>query len=345
MNMKPYKELTRLGRLRRNRQLAETALNNYGLGGARLTFLRYFANITYRVDVPVTLKRDSSSPYVPNRYLLRILLSDNWENAQGEMAWLAALSNGTDLPIPAPLLTQDGELLTRIVTPGIPGGRIVSMMLWVDGRKLTTELGSHHLRAWGRMLARMHKFAAGWQPDEGFKRFVWDWEGLLGGRGFSCAVEELVGSMPKHLQEPFQFVSDETREVMANLGTGSNAYGMIHGDMYTENLLFKGGEAIPIDFEDCGFGYWLWDIAVALNLHPWTEEWYWKRDAFLDGYTQVHTLPEEQLRYLDLFIAADNATGVLWATSFIRNEPLRQSEHEDWRNEAGTKLLRYLELH
>ena len=50
--MKPYAELSRLGRLRRIRQLAEVALEAYGLRGARLTFLRYFANVTYRVDVP-----------------------------------------------------------------------------------------------------------------------------------------------------------------------------------------------------------------------------------------------------------------------------------------------------
>ena len=34
--------------------------------------------------------------------------------------------------------------------------------------------------------------------------------------------------------------------------------------MYLENVLFKRDEVRPIDFEDCGFGYWMWDIGVAL---------------------------------------------------------------------------------
>ena len=66
--MKPYAELTRLGQLRRIRQLAELALEAYGLRGARLTFLRYFANITYRVDLPAPVPEGpapSSTDLIP----------------------------------------------------------------------------------------------------------------------------------------------------------------------------------------------------------------------------------------------------------------------------------------
>ena len=342
--MKPYDELTRLGQLRRIRQLAEAALEAYGLRGARLTFVQYTANIVYRVDVPGPAPfENGQSPYVPNRYLLRVLYTGQWEGAKGEMTWLSALSHEAGLPVPRPVPTLEGELLTRITTPGLPEGRIVSLMRWIDGRRLTTGFRPGHFRAWGRMVARLHAFSAGWRPPEGFERPVWDWEGQLGGRYFRCAVEELVASMPEHLQEPFQIVSQEARAVMEGLGRGPDAYGLIHADLYPENVLFKAGEAYPIDFEDCGFGYWLWDIAVALCLWPWTEEWRWRRDAFLEGYAQVRTLPESQLQHLDLFMATQYATMVLWASLFIRNDPARQAEHEEWRDRDGAKLLRYFE--
>ncbi len=83
--MKPYHELARLGRLRRIRQLAETALEAYDVREARLAFLRYFANITYRVDVPDSVTHGGGpGPCVPNRYLLRVLLSNHWESARGK---------------------------------------------------------------------------------------------------------------------------------------------------------------------------------------------------------------------------------------------------------------------
>ena len=342
--MKPYSELTRLGRLRRIRQLAQAALEAYGLSGARLTFLRYFANITYRVDAPGPVPQLSGpGPYVPNRYLLRVLSTNYWQAVKGEMTWLAALSREAALLVPEPVPTPEGELLLRVTTPGMPEGRIVSLMRWVDRRKLTTVFRASHFWAWGQMVARLHAFAAGWRPPEGFERFIWDWEGLLGGRDFCYPVPDLVASMPEHLREPFQIVSSEARAVMEALGKGPDAYGMVHGDMYPENVLFKAGEVYPIDFEDCGFGHWLWDIALPLCLHPWTEEWYWQRDAFLDGYAQVRTLPESQLQHLDLFMAAQYATMVLWASLFIRNDPARQAEHEAWRDENAVELLRYLE--
>ena len=95
-------------------------------------------------------------------------------------------------PVPEPVPTREGELVSRVATAGVPQGRLVSLMRWIDGRRLTTGFRPHHFRAWGRMVARLHQFSAGWQPPEGFERPVWDWEGQLGGRYFDGGVEELV---------------------------------------------------------------------------------------------------------------------------------------------------------
>lgn len=342
--MKPYRELTRLGRLRRARRLAETALRAYDLPDARLTFLRYFANITYRVDLPGAAA-PGSGPYLPGRYLLRVLLSGDEAIARGEMTWLRALSQEAGLAVPAPLPARDGELLRRVEAPGVPGGRLVSLMRWIDGRSLKGVPDAGQMRAWGDMLGRLHAFAAGWQPPAGFQRFVWDWDGLLGGRGFHNPVDELVETMPEPLREPFQTVSRQARGVMAALGRGPDAFGMLHGDMFPENLLFKDGRAYPIDFEDCGFGPWLWDVGVAVCIQPWTDAGRRLQDAFLEGYLRVHALGEAQLRHLDLFMAVNYATGVLWASQFLLNEPARKAEHAAWRDENGAPLLRYFETH
>ena len=342
--MKPYDELTRLGRLRRLRKLAEVALDAYGLSGARLTFCHYEGNVIFRVDAqgpgPIAPKK---GPYVENRYVLRILTTGNVQGVASELTWLTALSRDAGIAVREPIATLDGELLIKVSTPGVPDGRIVSLMRWLDGRLLTNNMRPNRARAWGRVVAKLHNFAAGWQPPEGFTRPHWDWEGQLGGREFSRPVKELVASMPKHFQEPFGIVSDQAREVIESFGKGPDAYGMVHMDMYPENVLFKGKEVYPFDYEDCGFGYWMWDIGVALCLWPWTEEWYWIRDAFLEGYAQVRTCPESQLAHLDLFMATQYATMVLWASAFIKNDPTMLDEYEEWRNKDGNKLLRYFE--
>ena len=82
---------------------------------------------------------------------------------------------------------------------------------------------------------------------------------------------------------------------------------------------------------------WCWPNGRGPRIFPGS------RDAFLDGYAQIRTLPEAQLKHLDLFMAAHHATMVLWALAFILHDPAMQAEHAQWRDREGNKLLRYFE--
>ena len=57
----------------------------------------------------------------------------------------------------------------------------------------------------------------------------------------------------------------------------------------------------------------------------------------------MHTLPDEQLEHIDLFMAMPHATNVLWASAFIQADPAMIAENEKWRDNDGEKLLRYFE--
>jgi Ser/Thr protein kinase RdoA (MazF antagonist) len=341
--MKPFRELSRRGRLHRLRQVAGAALDAYGLAGSRLSFIQYGENIIYRVDGPRLAAAGKDSPYILNRYLLRIHAMGDAEAIASELTWLAALNREAGLPVPAPVSTLDNELFTTIVTPGIPHGRVVSLMRWLDGRRLNKGLRPKHLATLGQVVAHLHNFSTGWQPPAGFTRPDWDWESLVGGGIFENSREELIASMPTQFQEPYNAVSQQAKQVMEWLGKGSDAYGLIHADLYPDNVLFKAGKAYPIDFEDCGYGYWMWDIAVALCQWAWGKDWERMRDTFRDGYTRVRTLPEVQWAQLDLFIATQFATVVLWASAFLKQDPLRAAEYEPWRDGNGNKLLGYFE--
>jgi Ser/Thr protein kinase RdoA (MazF antagonist) len=338
--MKPFHELSRRGRLFQLKKMAVSALAPYGLEEARLRFVQYNENAIYRVDVPdpITVHH---SVYLPNRYVLRIHAIGDVEAIASELTWLEALNREGDLPVPAPVPTSDGKLVERIVSPCFPNGRLVSLLRWLEGRKIHKGFAPHHLRALGQVVARLHDFSANWQPPADFSRFVWDWDALLGGSMFSYPRAELVTSMPVHFQEPFECVSNQARQVMETLGKGTDAYGLIHGDLYPENVLFKGGSAFPIDFEDCGYGYWMWDIAVALCTWTWDRDWERMRDAFREGYSRYRMLPESQWALLDLFAAAQFAIMVLWASCFLKSDPVRITEYEPWRNRNGNKLIEY----
>jgi hypothetical protein len=46
---------------------------------------------------------------------------------------------------------------------------------------------------------------------------------------------------------------------------------------------------------------------------------------------------------LDLFIATQHATMLLWASAFLQHDPKRTDEYIPWRDDCGYKLLKYFE--
>ena len=330
MSPTPFRDLSRRQRLVRFRQLAHIALRAYGLGSAPLTLLQYGENVIYRVDPPQG-----------DRALLRLHAWDNVPYINSEMIWLEALAKEGGLTVPRPIRALDGALSVQAECPGQGLQRVATLLTWLEGRKLNKGLRPRHLVSLGRVVAQLHNFSEDWVPPVEFDRPDWDWASQLGGSHFSVSMDELFKLMPARFQAGFNSVSRQAKAAMARLGTGPDAYGLIHADLYPENILFKAGQAQPIDFEDCGFGCWIWDIAVALCTWAWGADWERKRDAFYQGYQSVRPLPAEQWRLLDLFIATQYATMLIWACAFLHNDPQRADEYLPWRDDSGERMLKY----
>jgi Ser/Thr protein kinase RdoA (MazF antagonist) len=81
-------------------------------------------------------------------------------------------------------------------------------------------------------------------------------------------------------------------------------FGLIHGDFNFKNLLFCRGGVRAIDFDDCGFGHFLYDLGTLLETLLFRPDYLALRAALLGGYRQVWPLPPEQDALLDTFIAA-----------------------------------------
>jgi Ser/Thr protein kinase RdoA (MazF antagonist) len=130
------------------------------------------------------------------------------------------------------------------------------------------------------------------------------------------------------------------------LGNGRSVFGLIHADFHLDNVIFHHGAARPIDFDDCGFGYWLYDMAVTLWLFRMKPDWPVWREAFLKGYGSVRPLPTDQLEYLDHFIAAREISIGLWNVAMAQHNPnFRAALTDDLaRNEQTIRRIFRLEL-
>ena len=113
--MKAYKSLGRGGQVRRLKALGEEALRAYGVEGARLAPLGHEENTTFRVEAA------DGERYVVRNHRTRKHTADE---IASEVTWLAAMRRENDLPVPEPVPTKDGALLTIASAEGVPEARV-----------------------------------------------------------------------------------------------------------------------------------------------------------------------------------------------------------------------------
>jgi Ser/Thr protein kinase RdoA (MazF antagonist) len=323
--MKAYVELTHRGRMRRMGRLAREALEAYGFGGARLRLIVDAGNVMYRVTTEGRPVDEAGSDlYVEGRFLLR-LHHPGYQSVgavDSELMWLSALCEA-GLPVPMPLRTANGGLSVEVSVPGVPRVRRCSLLRWVRGRMVDGRARRDHVVSMGRLLGRLHEHSAGWRLPEGFVRRHYDVNGLWeDDTGTGYAAREVWPRIPGRFLRAFEEVTGRVGRVMEEWGRGPEVFGLIHADLGLDaNALIHGGECRAIDFDDCGFGFWVYDLAIALA--QWEGEGVWPsyRDALLEGYSGVRELPGEQLDRLELFLAAIRAMEVFWGTAGVMRRP------------------------
>ena len=189
-------------------------------------------------------------------------------------------------------------------------------------------------------MARMHSHAAHWQPPPGLTKRHYDWDGLfMNDSGTGIPASEAWSLLPQPYVEPFEAVSRRVRRVMDEWGQGRNVYGLIHADLGVDaNLLFWRGEARAIDFDDSGYGYWVYDLGVALEHCREDTAFSRYRDALLDGYLEIRSLPQEHLSHIDLFMAALDVYLSLWCAAATHLYP-RHRETLYQRMDRASRLV------
>jgi Ser/Thr protein kinase RdoA (MazF antagonist) len=311
------------------------------LGDARLTLLRHEQNVTYRVDSR------------GGRYVLRISRPDlhGADTIGSEMAWLAALAADTPLRIPAPVAASDGTLVVQGTHPGVPEPRPCVLLNWLDGRFRNRGLTPDHLGRIGAVMAALHVHADGWPPPEDFVRPRVDTlttaakraslggtaavresgliPSLADGERATALVRDLVSIADAGV---FADALDLVRSTTAVLGARQGTSGLIHGDLHQENVLFDDASVGVIDFDDCGWGFFLYDLAVPLSEVTLRPAYPDMRRALLEAYARRRSLPDDAGTHVDAFIVLRGLQILAWVLE-SRELPAFRDRWADWARE------------
>jgi Ser/Thr protein kinase RdoA (MazF antagonist) len=118
------------------------------------------------------------------------------------------------------------------------------------------------------------------------------------------------------------------RGIQRTVGQGAETFGLMHGDLNQWNYFFQRGEVRVIDFDDCGYGYHLYDLAVTLSEVNYRSNTPALRSGLLAGYRSVRPLSTEHEYYLDAFIAFRDLQFIVWKLE-VRNHPYHRAT---WAN-------------
>jgi Ser/Thr protein kinase RdoA (MazF antagonist) len=198
----------------------------------------------------------------------------------------------------------------------------------MNGRNHHNSARPVHLYRLGGVLAQLHNHADGWRVPDGFIRIRWDHETYFGNTMVYGNVDaaDAWKLLPANLHRAFERVAEDVGAVMQQLGQGPDVFGLVHADAHLDNVLFDGQDTRLIDFDDCGFGYRIYDVAVALWELRHRDDYATFKEAFVRGYTKHRPLPIDQLAVVDTFIAAREVAFGLWLVGMAESRPAFRKE-------------------
>ena len=212
-------------------------------------------------------------------------------------------------------------------------GKPVALFSFVEGEELCRRLVTRdHFQTLGAALGSIHRGSTQ-LTDKRRGRFTSE-----------ALLQRLSGiDLTSHpeLRETVAVLRDSLLEAQA-LWPAELAEGLIHGDLFRDNVLWRGLELVAIlDWESASYGAFLYDLVIVV--HAWTfhDDFDWPQArAFLAAYQQERPLQEAErrgLRAVAMFAACRFA--VTRITDFYLRPNALQSGYRDYR-----RFLQRLEI-
>ncbi|MBA3452006.1 MAG: homoserine kinase [Deltaproteobacteria bacterium] len=228
------------------------------------------------------------------RWFVRV----NEGKAEDDVAWearlVAALAAG-GVTTPPPVVARDGRPYAPL------GTKFVSVFPWRTGAHLgpdevTPELASRL----GAALAQLHtvglELPASWRRTS-----IYDHDHLV------ARFAGVATRTDPELAHAIAILGDELASAVAATGIrGAATHGIIHGDLFRDNVLWEGGAVTAIlDFEQASGGSLAYDLGVCIN------DWCWTGGpnlalvrALLAGYRSVRELTDADRAALPIEVRA-----------------------------------------
>jgi Ser/Thr protein kinase RdoA (MazF antagonist) len=291
-------------------------------------------------DTPIRLlNRSENATYIAGDALVLRVHRQGYHTdpeIASELAWLSALQFAPGLRCVKPVADATGNLLQHA------GGRTVIAFAPIAGREVTaTDDLPHWFSQLGEISARLHTHARTWAPPPGFTRKHWNCTTILGdtphwGRWQDAPGLTVVGA------RILSRLSHTLRVRLAAYGMGPDRFGLIHADLRLTNLMLDDAGLWVIDFDDCGFGWWMYDLAAALSFIEDDPRLPALIAAWCDGYARIGTLTAEDRAIIPSLIMLRRVLLTAWLGSRADSDTAAEIGAHAYTSGTVTLAERYL---
>ncbi len=234
---------------------------------------------------------------------------------ESEIAWLEAI---TSIKTANPLRGYNGEYVQQVA------GHQAVLFEWIEGSepKISDNLMSVAEQL-GSIAAHLHEHALNWQKPVNFTRPKWDFATTLGQEMRWGDWRGGLGVEPSMLPTLSHTVAQiESR--LNRYGQSPQQFNLIHGDLRLANLIQCGSKLTVIDFDDCGFGWLMYDGATLISFHEHQPQAKGMIQNWIAGYRKVKTLSAEDEAIIPTMIMLRRILLLAWLGSHKEIELAKQ---------------------
>ncbi len=228
------------------------------------------------------------------KYVLRIhshrLIYHNQAMIASEVDWIRALRRESVIEALDPIADKEGRFVQRLDPPELDRPRCAVIFTFLEGVEPDPDSLMVGFVRLGEITAHMHRQVKSWTPPAGFTRPTWSPEQIFDNCNGFGRWQDAMGMDREALVCLGRMVDVIARRLSA-LGRHRRHFGLIHADLRLANILIEGERTKVIDFDDCGFSWYTYDLATALSFIQDRPDVAELIEAWLEGYRSVAELP------------------------------------------------------
>jgi Ser/Thr protein kinase RdoA (MazF antagonist) len=234
---------------------------------------------------------------------------------RSELAWIAALSREGIVDTATPVAGTDGEVLQTLpASSGAPPRHAVAFSRLPGAAPDPSLDAIRWFDRLGEATARMHRHARGWQQPAGFQRKRWDLDSMVGPAAFWGSWRSAIGLTPAG-RDTIAAALAGIDARLARYGSGPERFGLVHADLHLANLLVDNDQLRIIDFDDCGFSWFMYDFATAVSFIEHQPNVPDLLAAWLGGYRRAATLTDADIAEIPTFVVLRRILLSAWFAS------------------------------